>query len=262
MEPTKRKLSVFAKSKGYELDDLQALAEAEQLHLFARLKPFTARFGDLAGNPILVVDGNGRTVTHTGTRTINKPEYAVLRQHEAAILRADKHVTIRMWIKEGYEEGVRIPILSNEYIFYWLLEPQTIGMDEVFINDDSHTADVLAKAHLLNDPTAAQSAQHGETMSVTNSYAEQTNKSGITKHKIKNRIIELDAEISLEKENATAADDYHSVWNALKEIALNSTRPFTGIIDAEKGLEYTKANGNLDYFSKDALRKRMNTSAR
>ena len=81
-------------------------------------------------------------------------------------------------------------------------------------------------------------------------------------HKIKNRSQELDAEIELAKTKATDGNDFHSVWFALKEIALSGTSPFTGMADKKKGLEYMKANGESAWFSKNALRSRMGRSAR
>jgi hypothetical protein len=81
-------------------------------------------------------------------------------------------------------------------------------------------------------------------------------------HLIKNRAQVLDAEIKAAKGVASNGDDYHSVWTALVEMALQEEGAFTGITDAKKGIEYTKAAGSKAYFSKDALRKRMNPAAR
>lgn len=85
---------------------------------------------------------------------------------------------------------------------------------------------------------------------------------GVTTNRLRNRKQELDSEIALAKEKATDPSDYHSVWNALRELALTETAPFTGIVDDDKGLQYTNAREVKAYFSKDALRKRMNPSAR
>ncbi|SFU93913.1 hypothetical protein [Pseudoduganella namucuonensis] len=74
-------------------------------------------------------------------------------------------------------------------------------------------------------------------------------------HRTKSRVRLLDTEIKRAWE-AVGSADHHAVWTALKEMALQSTSPFTGTIDPEKGLEYWKED-KLAYLSKDALRKRI-----
>lgn len=84
----------------------------------------------------------------------------------------------------------------------------------------------------------------------------------ILTHKLKHRVRELASEIDRAKTQATSPDDYHAVWVALREMALSEAASFSGMIDETKGLEYTRANGKKEYFSKDALRKRMIRTAR
>ena len=84
----------------------------------------------------------------------------------------------------------------------------------------------------------------------------------VTRHKLKTRTRELGAEIELAKTQATDSKDHHSVWAALVAIAKEGAPPFTKTVDETSGIHYTDANGNTKFFSKDALRKRMNPSAR
>ncbi|MYN10285.1 hypothetical protein [Pseudoduganella aquatica] len=74
-------------------------------------------------------------------------------------------------------------------------------------------------------------------------------------HRTRNRVRLLDAEI-LRAKVVAGTNDHHAVWTALKEMALQSISPFTGEVDGEKGLAYSKEKG-IGYLSKDALRKRM-----
>jgi hypothetical protein len=85
--------------------------------------------------------------------------------------------------------------------------------------------------------------------------------SNVTRHKLKSRKHELDSVIQSAKKIASDPDDYHSVWTALKELALSGTPPFTGGVN-EKTLEYTNSKNEVVHFSKDALRKRLVPSAR
>lgn len=84
---------------------------------------------------------------------------------------------------------------------------------------------------------------------------------GATQHKLKTRRYELDAEIESAKKKASDPDDYHSVWIALKELAISGMPPFTGFAD-DKTLGYTTSKNELASFTKGALRKRLNPNAR
>lgn len=84
----------------------------------------------------------------------------------------------------------------------------------------------------------------------------------VTTHKLKSRARELDAEIEKAKKKATNPSDYHTVWAALVVIAQEGKAPFTGTVDETSGIHYTGSNGNTKFLSKDALRKRMNPTAR
>ena len=83
-----------------------------------------------------------------------------------------------------------------------------------------------------------------------------------TKHLLSGRKQELDAEIEKAKAAAIDPADYHSVWTRLKEFALSGELPFTGRANEKNSLEYTSSQNKLEYFSKDALRKRMKPNAR
>lgn len=77
-----------------------------------------------------------------------------------------------------------------------------------------------------------------------------------SKHALKNRAQELDAEIASAKKNATDANDHHSVWNALRDIALEQYGSFNGEM-TPNALGYTNAKGEYKTFKKSSLRKRM-----
>lgn len=81
-------------------------------------------------------------------------------------------------------------------------------------------------------------------------------KSSRTIHTIKNRTSILDAEITKAKENASNPQDHHSVWSALKGLALDEHGAFTGTAEGDS-LEY-ESDGKKIMFTKGALRKRMN----
>ena len=81
-----------------------------------------------------------------------------------------------------------------------------------------------------------------------------------TVHSTKRRTAILDAEIAEAKTRATDPEDYHSVWTALTDLALDEHGAFTGITNGAR-LEYEN-NGNKYLFKKDSLRKRMKPNAR
>jgi len=74
-------------------------------------------------------------------------------------------------------------------------------------------------------------------------------------YRTKTRTRLLDSEIAHACKNV-GSNDYHVVWTALTEVALAATPPFTGEVDASKGIAYNK-EGKVDYLTKDALRQRL-----
>lgn len=76
-----------------------------------------------------------------------------------------------------------------------------------------------------------------------------------TVHRTKYRVRLLDSEIAAACAS-TGTSDQHSVWTALIEMALAATVPFTGEVDASKGIAYNK-DAAVAYLSKDALRQRL-----
>src|SRR5260370_36529929 len=84
----------------------------------------------------------------------------------------------------------------------------------------------------------------------------------ITTHRIRTRTDPLQAIIEKAKDVATDPDDYHSVWAVIVDWAQGSNRtpPLLGYAEAE-GLKWEN-HGNVKFFTKDALRKRMNPRAR
>jgi hypothetical protein len=81
-------------------------------------------------------------------------------------------------------------------------------------------------------------------------------------HRIARRINALSAVIDKAKKSATDPDDYQSVWAALMALAQTVDRPspLLGYVDGE-GVKWDD-NGSVKILSKDALRKRMNPTAR
>ena len=126
MQSIKVSLADMASQKGCTKDFLLALAETEQIDLLARIGPFSAEFRDRHDNP----------VPAPSTLTRGSPSYTVLLPHEVAALRNGQDVTIRVVRDEGAENGYRLLPEQEEECLYWLLEPQTIGIDQVFANHD------------------------------------------------------------------------------------------------------------------------------
>lgn len=81
-------------------------------------------------------------------------------------------------------------------------------------------------------------------------------------HRIARRINALSAVIDKAKKNSAAPDDYQSVWAALMALAQTANRPspLLGYADGE-GVKWDD-DGTVKFFTKDALRKRMNPDAR
>jgi len=85
-------------------------------------------------------------------------------------------------------------------------------------------------------------------------------------HSPNTKTSQLNAEIDEAKLKALDPSDYKSVWPALLELALNEVGAFTGRTCKIKGLEYSAYDGSgvqsKKWFTRDALRKRMNPNAR
>lgn len=87
---------------------------------------------------------------------------------------------------------------------------------------------------------------------------------GVKKHAIKTRSDPLAAVLEMAKNAAVDRHDYMSVWAALVNLAKSSARPapILGYADLE-GIKYEVAERDEPrFFTKDALRKRMNAKAR
>ena len=126
MANVKINLEDAAKSRGCSVDYLLGLAEEGQLTLFARIAPFTSTLA------------NYRREKGTSPRTlaVGAPTtYTVLIEPEVAFLRHTKQWTVEMLRQEGDENGVFIPSVSSEYLFYWLDKPQTIGLEQICVNE-------------------------------------------------------------------------------------------------------------------------------
>lgn len=90
-------------------------------------------------------------------------------------------------------------------------------------------------------------------------FGKQSNK---TTHRTKSRRHVLTAIIELASEQATTPDDYHSVWATLVRLAEHSTRPAPLLGYAEEeGIKYQTDKG-IEFFTKGALRSRMNRKRR
>jgi hypothetical protein len=88
--------------------------------------------------------------------------------------------------------------------------------------------------------------------------------SSVIEHKVKNRSDPLNAVIEKAKSAAADREDFLSVWAALVNLAKSASRPapLLGYEDLE-GIKYeVLEQEGPAYFTKDALRKRMNRKAR
>jgi hypothetical protein len=69
-------------------------------------------------------------------------------------------------------------------------------------------------------------------------------------HKTNARVRELDSMIRQAMQQSKNPNDHLAVFHLLKEMALEEETPFTGVVDRDKGLEYTSATRNdLKYLS-------------
>ena len=87
---------------------------------------------------------------------------------------------------------------------------------------------------------------------------------GVKKHAIKNRSDPLAAVLEMAKNEAVDRSDYHSVWAALVSLAKSPGRPapLVGYVEQE-GVKYeVTERDDPKFFTKNALRKRMNPTAR
>lgn len=114
-------------------------------------------------------------------------------------------------------------------------------------------------------PTALASGHNPAPESLTNAGAK--NSAGRTAHLVGGRRSNsLNAVIGLAQERAADRNDYHSVWGALVKMAESRDRqpPLIGYVT--EGVQYAgkryQDKGEPDVFTKEALRKRMNPSAR
>ncbi len=91
--------------------------------------------------------------------------------------------------------------------------------------------------------------------------ATTTPPSGST-HRIRTRTDPLQAIIAMARTKAANPDDYHSVWAVLVELAQGDSRPppLLGYVETE-GVKWDKGD-QVKFLTKDALRKRMNPTAR
>lgn len=84
----------------------------------------------------------------------------------------------------------------------------------------------------------------------------------VTRHRLKTRRDMLDAPIEKAKERAIDGEDYHSVWAALMHMAKTPDLypPLLGHADDE--LKWGVSADEINFFSKENLRKRMDPGAR
>jgi hypothetical protein len=154
MEPVKISLADAAKSRGCTIDYLLALAEAGHITIFARLGPFSATLENRRGEPVRLVDTSGTPLTMSGPQTRGGTIYTTLLDVEAGLLRSGKQVTVRVVREEGAENGVRFAFLSDEEYLLHLTEPQTIGIEQICINDESVAPGPVEESS-TTEPTAA-----------------------------------------------------------------------------------------------------------
>lgn len=82
-------------------------------------------------------------------------------------------------------------------------------------------------------------------------------------HRLRTRSNPLTAVIEKAKGKAADPDDYLSVWSVMTEMARSADRPapLVGYADGA-GVQWRNDDGDVRFLTKDALRKRMNPSAR
>ena len=138
--------------------------------------------------------------------------------------------------------------VSNEDVNYWL---QTQGFPYRWTPRPVTSKPVNALEDAVSETTKPQSA----TTQV------EIENSGVVR-KTPRRTDALTAVIDTAKQNAPDANDYHSVWATLVKLAESPERPapLVGFVEGE-GVKY-QGDTEIKFFTKEALRKRMNPSAR
>ncbi|WP_423681747.1 hypothetical protein [Undibacterium sp. WLHG33] len=138
MESIKISLADAAQKRGCSADYLLALAEAEQLDVFARLQPFTAKMGTYPHKTDIYDNQTRSTATH---------EYTTLLPAQIQALRAGRQIEIKVMRPEDFENGYSILSLSEEPLLYWLDNPQQIGIESIFLNwrDEPKQTDNISK---------------------------------------------------------------------------------------------------------------------
>lgn len=138
MESIKISLADAAQKRGDSVDYLLALAEVEQLDVFARLQPFTAKLGMYPHKTDIYDNQTRSTATH---------EYTALLPAQIQALREGRQIEIKVVRPEGFENGYSIPSLSEELLLYWLDNPQQIGIESIFLNwrDEPKQTDSISK---------------------------------------------------------------------------------------------------------------------
>lgn len=129
-------LADLAKRQGCSVDYLLAQAEADNLKLFARIKPLSADLKAINGDPLPTIDEHGKPLLIFGPRTIKCSSYTVLLPNEATALRGGDSVTIKVLREDGHENGPTIPQFGESCPMWFLSEPQIVGIDDVCVNDD------------------------------------------------------------------------------------------------------------------------------
>lgn len=161
-------------------------------------------------------------------------------------------------------------VWADEFANAYRREFQNAEHLELFVGELLHATGEVRIPVVLPDQmqSIALEGFHG-----TPKVAATKKSSGEIKHQSTNhtndtriRTSQLTAEIVKAKQNAIDPTDYLSVWAELSKMALDETGAFTGVTDPKKGLEYkahnSKGEQTKKWFTCDALRKRMNPTAR
>lgn len=125
-ERIKINLVVAAKKRGCSVDDLLVMAQQGLIEAYAALRPFIAEGRDYAGRPIPAAPS-----FRAGQGSV---KYTTLLPGEIERLRCHSCLEVRLWRDEGYEDGINIPQLGSEPIFFFLTVPQTISIDDIWLD--------------------------------------------------------------------------------------------------------------------------------
>lgn len=136
---TVKKISLksAAQKRGDSVDYLLATAEAELIDIFARIEPFDAFLMTMRGELMPTIDRQGNPVPIIEPRNGGGMSYTTLLPHEIGFLRAGRQLTVKILREEGFENGISFPSLGDEKYLFYLTEPQTIGIDQLFINEEN-----------------------------------------------------------------------------------------------------------------------------